>query len=76
MAGPIRSRRTPGIHDIELAIELLEAAYRDELASRLDPGKFSERLQQMTQRRAVEIEAFVDDVSGGSLRGTGLRSLP
>ncbi|WP_157514884.1 hypothetical protein [Nocardioides sp. J54] len=66
----------PGIHDAELAIELLEAAYRDGLASRLDAGKFSERLSQITQRRAAEVKEFVDDVRGGSLRASGPRSLP
>lgn len=66
----------PGIHDFDLAVRLLELAYRDSLAEFLDPDRFGERLRQMTERRSQDLADFVSDLRGRSLRGRSTRSLP
>ncbi|WP_157437858.1 hypothetical protein [Actinoplanes subtropicus] len=66
----------PGIHDYDLGVELLEAAYRSGLSNYLDPAKFGERLTQLTQRRLDDARAFLRDLRAGSLRDRADRRLP
>jgi hypothetical protein len=66
----------PGIHDVQLGIRLLEAAYGSGCAATLDAGDFVERLAEMTRRRREEEETFLRDVRAGSIRAKTARHLP
>lgn len=66
----------PGIHDYDLGVELLEAAYRSTLSDQLDSAKLSERLAQLTQRRRDDVRTFLRDLRAGLLRDRGNPRLP
>lgn len=66
----------PGIHNYDLAVQLLEAAYRLGSAEHLDPDIFGDRLKQLTQRRVEDVREFLRDLRAGSLRRREARHLP
>ncbi|WP_332642876.1 hypothetical protein [Aeromicrobium sp.] len=66
----------PGIHDYDLAVRLLEAAYNSGCVHALDPGMFADRLAEITQRRIDDEDTVLKDVRAGSLRGSTRRHLP
>ena len=59
----------PGIHDYELGVRLLEAAYRCGFADHLDPAAFEQRLSMLTTRHLDDHREFVRDLKAGQLRG-------
>ena len=66
----------PGIHDSDLAEDLLERAFFEGIGERLDQEMFSARLGDMTEQRQVAIREFFADLRGGDLRGQSERKLP
>jgi hypothetical protein len=66
----------PGIHDDGLAVEMLDATYREGLQDYLDAREFSNRLQVMTADRRAALRAFLADVRGGDMRERSGRRLP
>jgi len=66
----------PSIHDYDLALNLLSAAYQEGLADHLDEEMFTERVHQLTRSRRDEVRQFVADLLAGSLRRQGDRHLP
>jgi hypothetical protein len=66
----------PSIHDCDLAIRLLTAVYAQGLESYLSDDKFGDRLQTITQERAVAERQFIADVRGGAMRDQVDRRLP
>lgn len=59
----------PGIHDFELGVRLLEAAYRSGFADYLDPAALEQRLSTLTKLHREEEREFVRDLKAGQMRG-------
>jgi hypothetical protein len=66
----------PGIHDYDLARELLDTAYQEGLTDYLDEDLFSDRLREITESRVAEVQRFMADLRGGSLRTRTDRQSP
>jgi hypothetical protein len=66
----------PGIHDFDLAVDLLDRAYREGLADQLDGDQFVSRVRKVTESREAQMRQFIADLRGGSLRTPKPRRLP
>ena len=66
----------PAIHDFDLAVELLDYAYREGLADHLGPDQFETRVREVTESREAQKRQFISDVRSGSLRTPEPRRLP
>jgi hypothetical protein len=66
----------PGIHDYDLAVSLLQDAYKSGHVDYLDTELFAARVGELTWDRWEARRAFLADLRAGSLRAKSDRQLP
>lgn len=66
----------PGIHDFDMAVDLLDRAYREGFADQLDGDQFLSRVREVTESREAQTRQFIADLRSGSLRTSKPRRLP
>lgn len=57
-----------GVHDLDLAVVLLDRMYRDGTAHLVDPVAFTDRLRVVTRQRQALADEVLRDASEGALQ--------